>query len=128
MKKNKTILIVEDEDDLREIYTDFFFSEGYTVFSAGNGRVALDMLLKMKPESYPSCILLDLMMPIMSGSLFLAEINKYHTATIGTIPVIICSGFGDYINTKQVINKLTKPIDLMNLYTLVDSAAIPQFV
>ena len=65
MNQNKKILIIEDEDDLREIYSDFFSSEGYDVQTSSNGRLALDLLLSLEPESYPSCIVLDLMMPVM---------------------------------------------------------------
>lgn len=125
MIKSKTIFIVEDEEDLREIYSCFFEDEGYNVLSFNNGKTALDCLLSLGPDSYPSCIILDLMMPVMSGTLFLAEIHKNHSTTLGKIPVVICSGYGDYINTKQVISKFTKPIDLMSLSSTIERVVSP---
>lgn len=59
----KTIMIVEDDPTLRDIYTTRFGAEGYKVVSAPDGEAALTMAVKEKPD----LILLDIMMPKISG-------------------------------------------------------------
>jgi twitching motility two-component system response regulator PilH len=60
------ILVVEDHADLREMLTVLLESEGFAVRTAVNGVEALKRL----EETRPSLILLDLMMPVMSGDEF----------------------------------------------------------
>jgi adenylate cyclase len=69
---NSTILIVEDDDDVRTLLKRYLEHEDVRVIEAENGRVALD---KMK-ETRPSMILLDLMMPEMDGFEFVDEYRK----------------------------------------------------
>lgn len=59
----KLLLIVEDNKDLQDIYTGLFTSAGYQVETADNG---LDGIVKTA-DSKPDIVLLDLMMPEMSG-------------------------------------------------------------
>lgn len=61
-----TVLVVEDHADLREMLAVLLESEGYDVHTARNGAEALVSLAKARP----SVILLDLMMPVMSGDEF----------------------------------------------------------
>src|SRR5439155_7067879 len=65
-----TVLVVEDDFDLRDALVPILEYEGHRVVSAANGREALDWLHAMPP---PSLILLDLMMPVMNGEEFRAE-------------------------------------------------------
>jgi len=60
------VLIVDDHEDFREMLTTVLESEGFRVDTAGNGAEALARLEVHKPR----LILLDLMMPIMSGDVF----------------------------------------------------------
>jgi CheY-like chemotaxis protein len=60
------VLIVEDHADLREMLAMLLESEGYGVETAGNGAEALTALERFRP----SVILLDLMMPVMTGDEF----------------------------------------------------------
>ena len=60
------VLVVEDHADLRELLTVLLEAEGFTVQTAVNGREALQRL----NERRPSLILLDLMMPVMTGDEF----------------------------------------------------------
>ena len=61
------ILVVEDDSSLREIYSIRLLAEAYTVVSAGDGEEALAVALKEKPD----LVLLDIMMPKVSGFDFL---------------------------------------------------------
>jgi CheY-like chemotaxis protein len=64
-----SVLVVEDHADLREMLAVLLESEGFEVHVACNGREALESLRR----SRPSVILLDLMMPVMTGDEFRAE-------------------------------------------------------
>lgn len=60
---SRRILIVDDEDDIREFTSYNLRREGYTVYTASNGKEALEMATTIRPH----LILLDMMMPIMDG-------------------------------------------------------------
>lgn len=80
MKEKQTILIVEDEAVLRDIYKLILSAQGYNVHTAANGAKGL-LLLK---ETVPDLILLDLFMPVMDGKEFLKNFdsNDYPQTTI----------------------------------------------
>lgn len=67
MNKN-SVLIIEDDNDLREAYVMILQSEGIDVHAAENGKAALDILQK---KGNPGIIFLDLRMPVMGGLEFL---------------------------------------------------------
>jgi two-component system response regulator CpxR len=67
----KTILIAEDNDDIRDALAEALTAEGYSeVYTAKNGKEAL---AKLKTIEHPTLVLLDLMMPVMTGWEFLAH-------------------------------------------------------
>lgn len=68
----ETVLIVEDDADLRDAYVMILESEGIKTFSAENGAVALELL---KSHGDPGIIFLDLRMPVMNGIEFLKAYN-----------------------------------------------------
>jgi two-component system, response regulator, stage 0 sporulation protein F len=81
------ILVVDDEEDIREVCRRCFENFGCSVREAGNGREALAMM-----ESHlPDLVLLDLRMPIMDGPTTLARIRKQWPQ----IPVTIITAYGD---------------------------------
>jgi CheY-like chemotaxis protein len=82
-RRDLPVLVVEDDAPLRELLRRMLEREGYTVVEADNGRAALDRLR----EGTPGAILLDLMMPVMDGFEFLAELG--HEDAWGRIPVIV---------------------------------------
>lgn len=65
--RKKSILIVEDEPELAEIYQTLLKQAKYTVYAAHNGKEALEVAEAHKPD----LILLDLRMPVMDGVEFL---------------------------------------------------------
>jgi DNA-binding response OmpR family regulator len=68
----KNILLVEDDADLNRAYSMILKHERYNLESAFNGNEALEILKTFKPD----LILLDLIMPVMSGTEFLKEYFK----------------------------------------------------
>ena len=68
----KNILILEDEQDIQDMYKMKFESRGYNVMTASNGEEGFDCLAKQLPD----IILLDLIMPQMGGYEFLQKLRQ----------------------------------------------------
>ena len=68
----KKILIVEDEQDLREALTDKLTREGFSVLAAKNGEEGLKVALDARPD----LILLDIVMPIMDGMTMMKKLRE----------------------------------------------------
>ncbi len=109
----KRILVVEDEDSVRELEKFILESQGYDVMEAKDG---LEGLAKAEFRR-PDLILLDLMMPDVSGGRMFDEM-KEHPATAG-IPIIVVTGkpdahdmFDEEIGPENVI---MKPFDAQTL-------------
>jgi CheY-like chemotaxis protein len=81
------VLIVEDDDGIRETLQEILLEEGYTVSVAENGRRALDVLGGGAPLA--DLIVLDLMMPVMGGREFRA--HQLAHPRWSRIPVIVIS-------------------------------------
>lgn len=110
----ETILVVEDDIDIRECYQSLLEHAGYRVATAQNGREALEQLSRERP----ALILLDLMMPVMSGPEFL-EVLRADTSSVD-IPVVIVSAYGELADaTTGVAGFLRKPVELQALLTAV---------
>ena len=84
-----TILIVEDEIDLRTLLKEKLESEGFNILEAENGKDGLDASL----EKHPDIILLDVVMPVMDGFTMLGELRKDEWGK--NVPVIILSNLGE---------------------------------
>ena len=80
------VLIVDDDDRLREFVRVNLEMEGYTVREAASAREGLDAL----EEQSPDLVLLDVMMPEMDGWEMLRQLHERHG--VGAIPVIVFSG------------------------------------
>ncbi|MBL8149698.1 MAG: response regulator [Blastocatellia bacterium] len=80
---NKTILIVDDEQDLLDLMEIILEAEGYNVIKAINGKEALVKI----STSMPDLVLLDVMMPIMDGWQVLKNMRK--DARTENIPVVM---------------------------------------
>jgi CheY-like chemotaxis protein len=108
-----SVLVVEDNDDLRFLYGQALSEEGYDVHLAANGQEALDMLRQM--SVIPRLILLDLMMPVMDGKEFL--VHQAADPSLANIPVVICSASRAGVSAQMRL--LKKPVDLQTLLDLV---------
>ena len=80
------MLVVDDDEHVREIVRVNLEMEGYTVREAGDGEEGLQVL----EESTPDLVLLDVMMPGVDGWEMLRRVQERHG--VGTIPVIMFSG------------------------------------
>jgi signal transduction histidine kinase/DNA-binding response OmpR family regulator len=78
-----TVLVVDDDEAIREMLRRTFTREGWNVIEAENGRIGLERLANTQPE----LVLLDLMMPEMDGFQFLEELRKSETNR--RLPVIV---------------------------------------
>ncbi|PIP26255.1 MAG: response regulator [Candidatus Moranbacteria bacterium CG_4_9_14_3_um_filter_40_7] len=88
-EKSKKVCIIDDEDDIREIYSMKFKLEGFEVISAADGEAGLKLMREQKPD----IILLDLQMPVKNGLDVLAEMKK--DDSIKSIPVVVLSNISD---------------------------------
>lgn len=103
----KTILVVEDNADSREYVALLLRMRGYEVHEAENGKDALDQLETM--QTLPSLLLLDLMMPVMSG-LELLRVLRERTP-LARLPVVVLTAGGPTMQVPHVRKVLRKPTD-----------------
>lgn len=116
---NKRILLVEDDQDIRDTLIELLEGEGYEVFFAENGQVGLDRLTE--GAVLPNLILLDLMMPIKDGFQFCAE--KDANPKIAHLPVVVMSADGHVRENQQRVNALAylkKPLDIYEIINTVE--------
>ena len=115
------ILVVEDEEGIREILGLVLEARGYRVQGVGNGRDALEFLAANAP---PSLILLDLMLPVMDGEELLAILRT--SGAYRDIPVVIVSGHHAAKEKAAALRAngcLTKPIEVSDLLRAVERYA-----
>lgn len=108
----RSILIVEDDADIRETLKYALELEGYEVTTAHNGRDGLEQLPKM---AKPCLILLDLMMPVMNGWEFANALQD--DMVLATIPVIVVTAFADRAGGIPAKGVIKKPIDIDLLFS-----------
>ena len=102
----KSILVVDDEKDVRDFLADLLSDEGYSVRQAANGVEAMDMIKNGKPD----LILLDLLMPKETGTDLYRKIHR--RKEYGSVPVIVISGLpGRYVAVSKSVPVFDKPID-----------------
>jgi len=117
-KKNNAILIVDDESLLCATGKVFFEGKGFQVFTAGNGKEALDIYKEKKGKI--SCILLDLVMPVMDGEETIKELNRLKC----DIPVVVLSGYNEEVvmerfSGQDISGFVKKPYSMKALYEKV---------
>jgi len=108
----RSVLIVDDEVDLRDSLGEILGDEGYQVFAASNGREAMS-LLQAIPR--PSVIILDLLMPIMGGNEFYRALRA--TPALADIPVLISTS--DPLAGPACVPVVRKPVNLEHLLSSV---------
>ena len=111
------VLIIEDDDDLREMMDQLLTLEGYQPETASNGKEALDFL---HGGGRPDLILLDLMMPVMDGWEF--RRRQREDPQLSKLPVVILSAL-DQSRAAELGGAafLKKPLDFDRLLELVRS-------
>ena len=118
------ILIVEDDEVIRDGLRDVLADEGYRVRTAAHGRAALQILAD-GPE--PGLILLDLMMPVMDGWQVLAALRQRRAdIDTPTATVVVVSAAIDHSAPQGAARYLEKPIRLDALLREVDRLCPPR--
>ncbi len=113
-----SILLVEDDFDVREALVETLRDRGYEVESAGDGEQAMQLL---RAGARPGLILLDLMMPRMSGSEF--RIAQKEDPALSDLPVVLLSADGrmeERARALKVEGAIRKPIDLDELFAVIE--------
>jgi CheY-like chemotaxis protein len=113
-----TILLVEDDYDVREALAETLRDEGYAVDCANDG---MEALIYLRGGHRPGLILLDLMMPRMSGSEF--RLAQKGDPAVADIPVVLLSADGRMREKALVLETagaIRKPIDLGELLGIIE--------
>jgi len=110
----RSVLIVEDEEFIRDNLKMLLEFEGYPVSTANNGEEGLKALRGME---HPCLVLLDLLMPVMNGLEFLEAKGK--DDVIASIPVCVVSGVADRPIVSGIKAFIKKPIDFDGLLKFV---------
>ena len=92
------VAIIEDDQAISQMYRIKFEAEGYTVETAENGKLGLELAESMKPD----IILLDIMMPVMNGDEMLARLRQ--TDWGKNIKVIVLTNKGEQEIPEEVRN------------------------
>lgn len=112
-----TILLIDDHEDIRDGLEVVLRQEGYGVETAANGREALD---RLRAGFRPCIIMMDLMMPIMTGYEFRKEQLTY--PELKDIPLIVYSGvtnMRDSAPQLQAAAYAEKPMEVDRIIALV---------
>lgn len=116
MEPAKSVLIVEDDVGIRECVVDLLTAQGFAPVAATNGSEALHLL--REEHAAPAFILLDLMMPVMSGWQFREAQLADHS--ISSIPVIVMTAMdSNGINADGLVHKPFSCDDLMKMISRV---------
>lgn len=116
-----TLLVVEDDELIRDAMTRLFVREGYLVLTAATGHDAMGLL--RTPATSVDVVLLDIGLPDVSGADLCARMRQFFPS----LPVVVCSGAA----SPEEINELlrlgiahffTKPIAFSDLVEAVNSA------
>ena len=103
----KTIVLVDDNEDLREIYGAVLRRAGFDVREAENGEEALTMLHAMAAD--PCVMLLDLMMPVMNGAELLRVLQE--DPRFASLPVVVLSAGGRASDAPEAKRFIRKPVE-----------------
>jgi CheY-like chemotaxis protein len=115
------ILVVDDDNDLRETLQMLLEASGFSVAVAANGRAALEHL---RTGTRPRLILLDLMMPEMNGWQFLEHARR--DASLASIPIVIMTAHkSPALPPPPLDDVLHKPFDAADLLATITRRAAP---
>src|SRR3954465_454755 len=114
----KTVLVVEDDPDIRDIVQDLLESEGYDVVPASHGRQALEFLSEVKTTARPDLVILDMMMPLIDGRQVLETMQQ--DPMLASIPVLVISAVARE-KPAGAAAFLRKPVSLEKLFETVRS-------
>jgi len=111
----KKIMLVDDEHNILELVSELLMNEGYAVIATSSGREALEKLKTTKPD----LILLDMMMPNMSGRQVCEQIRKNPKTKNLKVAFLTVAKFSEAgkekLNQLKVLDYITKPFDNADL-------------
>ena len=117
---NKKILLIEDNDAMRENTSEILMLANYTVLTARNGKEGVEMANK----EHPDIIICDIMMPVLDGYGVLHLLSKNDNTS--SIPFIFLSAKAERVDLRKGMEMgaddyLTKPFDDIELLNAVES-------
>jgi DNA-binding response OmpR family regulator len=115
----KTIIVVEDELDAAEMFAEMMRVNGFRVLKATGSKIAINMI----DEEKPAAVILDIMMPDISGLEVLRHLQR--EPSLACIPVIVVSAKSLPADIKTGLEAgasvyLTKPVDYLDLKQAVE--------
>lgn len=119
----KKILLAEDNEINRELQTALLEDAGFTVDTAENGQIALDLIERAAPNEY-ALILMDIQMPVMDGQTAARNIRRSKNPAVASIPIIALSANAFESDVRASIESgmdahLSKPMDIALLLRTV---------
>lgn len=119
------ILIIDDEQPLRDEVSDWLQFEGHEVLTAENGRIGLEMIIRDQPE----LIICDIAMPEMDGRTVLLEVRS--NPAVNHIPFIFLTASATYESIRRGMDLgaddyLTKPFRHVDLLKAIESRLLKQ--
>ena len=115
----KRVLVVDDDQDIRELLVSVLEDDGYQAKSAQNGREALDVLEHWKAD----VVVLDLMMPVMDGWTFADRMHEKWD-----IPIVVISAATDvkrHAGRVGAAGVIPKPFEIESLLPIIARASTP---
>ena len=116
-ERKLVVLVVEDDDALREAVCEALSDEGFQAVGAMNG---LHALAELQTLGRPDLIILDLMMPVMNGWDFHARIKA--NPILSSVPVLLMTAYahrGSHTGPQDVEGALQKPVSVADLLAWV---------
>lgn len=110
-----SVLIVEDDPEIRETLKEIIELEGYSALTAPDGQKALEILRELSIR--PCLVLLDLMMPVMNGWELLE--HRERDVILAAIPVVVISAAGERAQKASATAHIKKPVDIDVLLSTV---------
>lgn len=115
MSRVATVLVIDDDVDAVDAMAEILAAEGHRVLTATNGREALELARRDRPD----LVLLDLAMPEMDGRAFLAAAEG--VPELCGVQIVVVSGAEDTCDL--CAERMKKPLRLDGLLALIDRAA-----
>jgi CheY-like chemotaxis protein len=116
---SKSIVVADDDPDILSIVAMSLETQGYDVYKATNGREAVDLVC----DHHPDLIILDMMMPVMSGYEAIAELKADDTTR--TIPIVGLSAKAMATDMERATDVgidgyITKPFRIAQLLSVIE--------
>jgi CheY-like chemotaxis protein len=113
-KRRATVLVVDDDPDIRDSIAELLSEHGYVVIEAADGQLAFDYLAVNPP---PACVVLDLWMPVMDGWTLAAEVVRGRLPSVPILVITAANALLSYPVQPRYV--LRKPFNIEHLLTLV---------